>query len=94
MGKKEYTGKELYQIAAVFFDITSRKTCNVFDGKGMPFCKSFSDLDEPTKRQTVDGLKSRIDREGLDGYLERKRPQVGDETTNSIISALRKKGLL
>lgn len=79
--KESYTPPELADIARIFYDTNSAK-------------RAWEDLSQAQRDEAIEGLRVRIEREGLLGYLERKRPAAGDELTNSIITQLRAKGYL
>ncbi|MBA7649414.1 hypothetical protein ES703_57211 [subsurface metagenome] len=87
---------ELHKIAKIFYEITAPRTCNVFATYPCPrpLYTPWADIAPEVKKQTVEGLKSRIEKEGLRGYLERKRPLVGSEITDEIIRTLNREKLL
>lgn len=91
--RKAYTPSELADIARIFYETMGIKTATVFTSTG-PLYGKWENLTQPQRDQAIEGLRVRIEREGLLGYLERKRPAAGDELTNSIIAQLRAKGYL
>ncbi len=91
--REAYTPSELADIAEIFYETTGIKTATVFAGLH-PLYKKWQDLTQSERDQTIEGLRVRIEREGLLGYLERKRAAAGDELTNSIIAQLTAKGYL
>jgi len=91
--KREYAPPELAEIAKGFYEITARTTATVYTPTG-PMYTRWENLTQEKRDQTIEGLKTRIEREGLRGYLERKRPVAGDTLTEEIISELKHEGYL
>ncbi len=90
---RTYTEDELYEIASVFHDVEARRAPNTFAGL-RPIFVNFHELAASIQKQTVDGLKQRIDTETLPGYLARKKRQVGVDVIKPIEDELRDRGLL
>lgn len=90
--KRKYTPPELAEIAKVFYGAQARRRATVF--AFTPIFTSWDGLTQSQRDETIRGLQERIERESLTGYLERKRPQVGDALTEEIISELKRKGYL
>jgi len=90
------TDKELSKVAEIIYDTTAIHSCSIFDGKGTPICRTWRDLSLWEKETAKRGLKERIEREGLIGYLERKKREVPEATPiyERIIGRLKREGLL
>jgi len=91
--RKTFTPQELADIARIIYEATAAKTATVFTPAG-PLYTRWWDLPPGQREQAVEGLRQRIEREGLLGYLERKRPAAGDELTDSIVRRLQEEGYL
>lgn len=91
--KESYTTSELDDIARIFYDTSSAKRATTFAGL-RPLYEKWEDLSQAQRDEAIEGLRVRIEREGLLGYLERKRPAAGNELTDSIITQLKAKGYL
>lgn len=89
-----YTEKDLYEIAGVFYDYEISRTSNVYASLTPITGPKFAELPTTTQKQTVDGLKLRIDRETLPGYLNRKKAQVGTARIKPVEDELKDRGLL
>ncbi|MBA7696188.1 hypothetical protein ES703_104831 [subsurface metagenome] len=90
--KKEYTPPELAEIAKVFYEVQTRRRATVYTW--FPIYTSWENLAQSQRDEAIRGLQERIEREGLEGYLERKRPVVGDELTEEIVHELERGGYL
>ena len=91
---RTYTEDELYEIASVFYNIETRRTPTIFSGLRPLTGPSFNELPDSAQRATVEGLRQRIERETLPGYLARKRRQVGTDVIKPAEDELRERGLL
>jgi len=92
---RKYTEDELYEIAAVFYDVEAhRRSPSVFAGTRPLYGPNFFELPAATQKTTVAGLKSRIANETLPGYLERKKRQVGADVIKPVEDELKQRGLL
>jgi len=92
--KRKYTPAELVKIAEVFYVAQASQRATVYAGLS-PMYTRWEDLTQSQRDGAIRGLHERIiDQETLIGYLERKRPQVGDVLTEEIISELKRKGYL
>ena len=86
----ELTDSDLEGISQIMYDIASTMSCNIFDGGGLPICKQWVHLSAFERDTAKRGLKERITRETLSGYLERKKREVPaakliyDETINKL----------
>ncbi len=90
--ERKYTSAELAEIAKSFYEAQAGRTSKLF--AFAPVYIAWKDLEQSQRDQAIEGLQTRIEREGLRGYLERKRPQVGDPVTEEVISALKRRGYL
>jgi len=90
--KREYTPQELAGIAKVFYEAQTRRRQPYLPL--LPLYTSWESLAQSQRDETIRGLQERIEREGLEGYLERKRPEVGDELTEEIVHELERQGYL
>jgi len=90
--KREYTPRELAGIAKVFYEAQTRRRATVF--AWTPLYTSWESLAQIQRDETIRGLQGRIEREGLEGYLERKRPEAGAELTEEIVHELERQGYL
>ncbi|GAI63794.1 unnamed protein product, partial [marine sediment metagenome] len=93
VGERVYSMDELAEIAKIMYECTARKTATIYTPTGPVYTK-WENFSQPERERAIHGLKERIEREGLRGYLERKRPMAGDVLTNEIISELEVKGFL
>ena len=85
-GERTYTPPELADIAQVFYE---QSEATERGGIFFPlYVRPWESLAQRERDETISGLQARIDREGLKGYLERKRPQVGDDLPDRIYAAL------
>lgn len=91
---RQYTEKELYEIASIFYDTEIHRNPTVFAGIQPLYGKSFYELSPDVQKRTVERLKQRVDTETLLGYLDRKKKQVGATTIEPVESELIKRGLL
>lgn len=91
--KKKYTLSELTEIAKIFYTAQASSRATIYAGI-YPLYTKWENLTPDRREITIRGLEERIEREGLKGYLERKRPQVGDVLTETIVSELKRKGYL
>lgn len=91
---KTYTEKELYEIASVFYDTEAQRHPSIYIGLRPATGPSFYELPAATQKATVEGLKQRIEKETLPGYLERKKRQVGANIIQPIVDILEGEGLL
>jgi hypothetical protein len=91
---RHYTEKELYEIASIFYNIETHRNPTVFAGIQPLYGSSFYELAPDIQKRTVEGLKQRIDRETLLGYLDRKKKQLGAAVIEPVESELAKRGLL
>jgi len=92
--KTDYTTAELEKIAEIMYETIAQARVNVYDARGQAIYVHWENLSDSEKNRAASELEKRIKREGLLGYLERKRPAVGDMVTNSIISELKSRKLL
>ena len=93
--RKTYSPSELIGIARIMHEAQAKARATIYTGHpALPMYTKWEHLAQPVIDATVKGLKERIEREGLRGYLERKRPEVGDALTDRIISELRDNGYL
>lgn len=90
--KRKYTLPELAEIAKVFYEAQARRRATIYAWS--PMYTRWENLAQSQRDEAIRGLQERIERESLTGYLERKRPQVGDVLTEEIISELKHKGYL
>jgi len=90
--KRRYTPPELAEIARIFYEAQASRSSTVF--AFIPIYRSWASLDQSQRDETISGLQERIERESLKGYLERKRPQIGEELTEAIIHQLERGGYL
>lgn len=91
---RELVREKIERAAEITFNITAIKSCGIFDAKAQPICQRWSDLPGSVRANAVEGLRSRVAREGMRGYFERKRSVAGNELTDEIIRALDREGLL
>ena len=91
---RTYTVTELYEIASIFYAAEAQRTASIYAGLRPLTGPSFYELPIATQEATVDGLKQRIDRETLPGYLDRKKRQVGVAVIKPIEDELKQRGLL
>ena len=95
-GKKEprrYTEAEIAEITRSVHDTVASETATVFAGL-RPMYTKFEDLPAAHLNQALVGMKQRIENEGLEGYIARKRKDWGDRATNAALQELKSKGLL
>ncbi len=90
--KRKYTLPELAGIAKVFYEAQTRRRATVF--AFTPIYTRWDGLTQSQGDEVIRGLQERIEREGLEGYLERKRPVVGNELTEEIVHELERQGYL
>lgn len=90
--KRSYTRSELTEMAKIFYEVQMRQTATIY--AWTPIYTSWKNLTPDERDRAVQGLKERIELEGLVSYLERKRPRVGDAVTNEIISELKRQSYL
>ena len=88
------TQSDLNNIARLTYEIVAGDSARVYDRSGRPMYTRWEELSEATRDQTIAGLKTRVEREGLEGYFERKRSTAGDALTNRLLAALRQAGYL
>lgn len=88
-----YTPSELAEITKVFYEAQARRRATIYAGL-TPVYTRWEDLTQSQRDEAIRGLQERIEREGLEGYLERKRPVVGDELTEEIVHELERQGYL
>jgi len=91
--KRKYTMPELAGIAKVFYDAQARRRAPTLFAF-TPIHTSWGDLTQGLRDESIRGLQERIEREGLEGYLERKRAVAGDELTEEIVRGLEDQGYL
>ena len=91
--KRNYTLPELTEIAKILYEAQARERARIYAGV-QPVYTEWEYLTPKERDRAIHGLEERIKREGLRGYLERKRPEVGDKLTETIISELKAKGYL
>ncbi len=91
--KRVYTPPELAKIAEVFYEAQARRKATIYAGLS-PMYTRWENLTQSQRDETIRGLQERIEREGLKGYLERKRSVVGDELTEEIVHGLERRGYL
>ncbi len=91
-GERKYTPEDLDAIAKIFYHVQASRIGNVY--AFTPVYINWKDLEQSQRDQSIEGLKTRIEQETLTGYLERKRPQVGDDITVAIITSLKRGGYL
>ncbi len=95
-GKKEprrYTEAEIAEITRSVHDTVTRETGPLFVGL-RPMYTEFEHLPAAQLEQALESMKQRIENEGLEGYIARKRKDWGDRATNSALQELKSKGLL
>jgi len=90
--KRKYTLLELAGIAEVFYAAQARGRATIYTFT--PVYTSWGGLTQSQRDEAIRGLRERIEREGLEGYLERKRPVVGDELTEEVVRGLERQGYL
>ena len=90
--KRRYTLPELAEMARIFYEAQAGRRATIY--AWTPLYTRWGNLTQSQREETIRGLQERIEREDLMGYLERKRPQVGDPLTEEIISELKHKGYL
>ena len=88
------TDAQIREASRVIFDTVQVQTATVFGRLGQPMVKRFADLTPSEQEQAFRGLKDRIQREGLDGYIRRKRSAWGDRATDAVLGALKARRLL
>lgn len=91
--KKKYTLSELTEIAEIFYTAQAISRVTIYAGIH-PIYTKWETLTKLERDTVIRGLEERIEREGLKGYLERKRPEVGNVLTETIIARLKRKGYL
>ena len=84
------TDKDIREAMALIFDTVGRARANVFAGL-RPMYREFSSLSPAEQEQGFQGLKDRISKEGLQGYVNRKREAWGEQATQAVIDALKAK---
>ena len=92
--KKEFSEKDYWGMAGIFYDTTARLTANIFDSYGQPIYSRFKHLNRDTQEKTVQGLKIRVANEGLEGYLTRKERESSKEAIRPVREALQEAGFL
>lgn len=83
---------ELTEIAKIFYEAEMPQRATIY--AWTPIYTKWENLTQSQRDEAIRGLEERIEREGLRGYLERKRPVVGDKLTETIISALERANYL
>lgn len=89
-----YTTNEIIRITQDIFDIVECTNATLFDGGGLPICPRFEHLTKEQKETAFEGMQVRIEREGLQNYIERKRGAWGTSATEAVIEHLLTRGLL
>lgn len=92
MNPSDYTPTELAKIAEIIYNADKRATTTIFDGRGIPIYVKWYQLTDREVNTMIDGLKTRIENEGLDGYFKRIRPR-NPEVVNSMIDSIKSAGL-
>ena len=94
--RAQYSDRELEKIASTMYNIGIVRSCNIFDGRGLPICPGWNDLPTSERRSSVEGLKQRIERETLPGYFARKRREQphGAQIYNDTVRELQRQGLM
>lgn len=90
----DLTDDQIKEATALIFDTVGRITATVFDGRGLAISRTFDSLTPDEQQQGVQGLKVRIENEGLRDYIDRKRPDWGSQATDRVIEVLSSRGLL
>ncbi|MBA7552072.1 hypothetical protein ES705_44625 [subsurface metagenome] len=90
--KRKYTPAELAEMAKIFYEVQMGRRATIY--AWTPMYTRWENLAQSQRDEATRGLQERIERESLTGYLERKRPLVGDVLTKEIISELKRKGYL
>ncbi len=93
-GEIAYTDAEIREIVAAIWDTVNEVTANLYDIQGRPIFIRFRDISPLERNRGFEGLKHRIETEGLQGYIDRKRPAWGEEATDEVIRMLEGRGLL
>ncbi|KKL97642.1 hypothetical protein LCGC14_1832430 [marine sediment metagenome] len=92
-GSRRYTDAEIAEITGSVHDTVARETSTVIAGF-RPMYTKFEHLPAAQLNQALEGMKQRIENEGLEGYIARKRKDWGDGATNAALQELKRKGLL
>lgn len=88
------TDKEIMEITRTIFNTVECTNVTLFDGRGFPICPLFSGLTEDQKQTAYSGMKTRIEKEGLRNYIERKRIAWGTRATENVVESLLASNLL
>lgn len=85
---------QIKEAMAVIYDTVQAETVVIYDVRGQPIFTRFANLSAALQTQGFEGLKDRIQREGLSGYIQRKRSTWGDNATNAVIRNLKARRLI
>ncbi|MBT9148516.1 MAG: hypothetical protein DDT32_02290 [Syntrophomonadaceae bacterium] len=92
--KRTYTDSEIKEIVAEIWDTVQEVTATLFDRRGGAIFTRFHSLSDSQQKEGFLGLKHKIETEGLQGYINRKRPAWGEKATNAVIRMLEGRDLL
>jgi len=90
----KYSEEQIRYITAGIFNIVECANVTLFDGKGQPICPLFGNLSPNQHLMAYAGMKDRIDKEGLRGYINRKAPIWGKVATDRVLEFLAREKLL
>lgn len=79
---------------ALIWNTVASTNVTIFGGDGQPIFTRFTTLTPQQQEQAFQGLKDRIQRETLQGYVDRKREGWGDRAYTAVIDVLRARDLL
>ena len=90
---RTYTQEEIKEIAEGVYDTAASMTATVY-AQARPIYRSFGSLSQEEKEMAHRGMEDRIKREGLLGYIERKRSVWGNRATDAVVSRLKSRGFI
>lgn len=91
---RSYTDAEIREIVALIWDTVESTNANIFGGYGQPIFTRFETLTPGEQEQGFQGLKDRIQRETLRGYINRKRDSWGERAYTAVLYVLEARGLI
>lgn len=91
--RRELTDAQIREASQIIFDTAGRARANVFAGM-LPMYRGYSSLSPAEQQQAFEGLKDRIQRETLVGYIRRKRSAWGDQAFYAVVESLERAGLI
>jgi len=90
----DYRDEQIREIAGIIFDTVECTNATLYDGRGSPICPLFKTLSPSQQVQAFEGLKSRINTEGLQQYIQRKQLIWGKAATDRVLENLKSRSLI